>query len=213
MLPASWPAAGPPAAGAQSDLAGERTAARRMHPALVLLAAAQVVNLVTMGFVAPDIIDAFRADPPKTASGWQLSQNLAAVPALIALVLLIMWSFRIATIASNLHYPARRSPAWAVGGWFIPIANMWFPYRSIRDSLRPGSTAADVVGRWWVCYIASAYWIVPVFVVGLVSTSAALALALPGIVAALLSVRLGWEVVDTVLADHTEAIEALTPGA
>jgi hypothetical protein len=184
----------------------EQRAARRAHPALALQAAGQVVNLLTTALAAPEIWDGIRGDAPTTVSGWQTSQNLAVVPVLVSLVLLLLWSYRAALIAHNLHYPARRSPVWAVAGWLIPIVNLWFPYRSLRDSLAPGNPDKRLVGRWWACYITSTYWTIPVFLTGVSSSAVGLAVALPGVIASLVAARLGWEVVDAILADHTAAI-------
>ena len=189
-----------------ADLALEQRAARRAHPALALQAAGQVVNLVTTALAASELWDSISGDEPATVSGWQRSQNLAVVPVLVSLVLLLLWSHRVAQIAHNLHYPARRSPGWAVAGWLVPIVNLWFPYRSLRDSLAPGNPDQRLVGRWWACYIASTYWTIPVFLAAIESSALGLAVALPGVVAALVAARLGWEVVDAILADHTAAI-------
>jgi len=217
VAPPRWPTAevaSRPAADAATDLQLEQRAARRAHPAIALQAAAQVVNLITTAFAASATWDALQSpDNPSSPSGWETSQQLAAIPVLLALVLLMLWSHRVATIGRNLHYPARRSPVWAAAGWLLPIVNIWFPYRSIRDSLAPGNPDQHLVGRWWGCYIASTYWVIPVFAVGVASPALALAIALPGVVTALLSARFGFSVVDAVLADHTAGIgRALGPG-
>jgi len=52
-------------------------------------------------------------------------------------------------------YPARRSPALGVGGWFIPVCNFWFPYQAIRDCLPPGHPARRMVLHMWLWFIAS----------------------------------------------------------
>jgi hypothetical protein len=28
----------------------------------------------------------------------------------------------------------RHAPGWAVGGWFCPVVNLWFPYQLVRDT-------------------------------------------------------------------------------
>src|SRR5207253_3556000 len=81
-----------------TDLALEHRAARRAHPALALQAAGQVVNLVTTALAASEIWDTIRTDEQTTVSGWQRSQNLAVVPLLLSLVLLLLWSHRVALI-------------------------------------------------------------------------------------------------------------------
>lgn len=57
------------------------------------------------------------------------------------------------------HYGA----GWAVGGWFVPVANLWIPVRVVRDVVRgsvldsPGDERRDtaVVAAWWAALVAS----------------------------------------------------------
>lgn len=58
-----------------------------------------------------------------------------------------------------------QSAGWAIGGWFVPIANLLFPYRTAREtwdasaqnapdgSYRPVS--GTVVVAWWLALVAS----------------------------------------------------------
>lgn len=68
-------------------------------------------------------------------------------------VLLLMWQFKAAYTARMLRLPARRSPGLGVGGWFIPIVNLWFPYQAIRDCLPVGHSGRRVVQGMWACFI------------------------------------------------------------
>jgi hypothetical protein len=54
-----------------------------------------------------------------------------------------------------LHWPARRSPGWGVGFWFIPIVNFWMPYQAMRDCLPPGDPNRAVVLRYWLFWIGA----------------------------------------------------------
>ncbi|WP_420121026.1 DUF4328 domain-containing protein [Nakamurella sp.] len=54
----------------------------------------------------------------------------------------------------------RRSQGWAVGGWFVPVVNLWFPFTIARDILAgsrpPGSadrSGQTVVTLWWIVWI------------------------------------------------------------
>ncbi len=57
----------------------------------------------------------------------------------------------------------RRTPGWAIGGWFIPFANLWIPRGIARDVLRasqPDPYASEVrhqglLNAWWGMWIAS----------------------------------------------------------
>jgi hypothetical protein len=58
------------------------------------------------------------------------------------------------------------TPAWAVGWWFVPIANLWKPFQSVRELWRVSKTGVDdalwagertwpVIGWWWGVWLAS----------------------------------------------------------
>ncbi|MET8897495.1 DUF4328 domain-containing protein [Streptomyces albogriseolus] len=56
-----------------------------------------------------------------------------------------------------------RRPGWAIGGWFIPFANLWIPRGIAQDVLRasqPDPYASEVrhqglLNAWWGTWIAS----------------------------------------------------------
>ena len=48
------------------------------------------------------------------------------------------------------------SPGGAVGWWFVPIANMFQPYRVVAEVWRnsnPAGGGGMVVGLWWVLFV------------------------------------------------------------
>lgn len=56
----------------------------------------------------------------------------------------------------------RFSPGLAVGGWFIPIVNWFFPYQSVRELWQASSGRPDwthqqwsILGWWWAFFLAS----------------------------------------------------------
>lgn len=61
--------------------------------------------------------------------------QLVNVVQLALLIVLLIWIYRAATAAAQLGIPARRGPGWAVGSWFIPVLNLWWPYQSLQDLL------------------------------------------------------------------------------
>jgi hypothetical protein len=92
--------------------------------------------------------------------------SLASLPTIVVGVLFLIWFHRAATIAARLGRPARRTPGWAVGGWFIPIGNFFLPYQSARDLFRPGESARRrVVARWWAAYLLAGLVSLPLSVV------------------------------------------------
>ena len=80
---------------------------------------------------------------------------LAEVPVIVVGVLFVIWFHRAATVASRLSRPARRTPGWAVGGWLIPIGNLYIPYQSALDLFRPAEPDRATVKRWWLAYLVA----------------------------------------------------------
>lgn len=62
----------------------------------------------------------------------------------------------------------RTTPGWAVGWWFIPVANLWMPFVAMRelDRRSMGREAAPrsgaLVGVWWLVWVAA--WLLPAVV-------------------------------------------------
>ncbi|MGQ0824292.1 MAG: DUF4328 domain-containing protein [Actinomycetota bacterium] len=83
-------------------------------------------------------------------------------------ILLIVWLYQVARSAARHNAVGRRwSPGWAVGGWFIPLANMVIPWLVFRENEKIAHSAA--VGRipmwphaplpltsnlWWVLVVS-----------------------------------------------------------
>lgn len=47
----------------------------------------------------------------------------------------------------------RWSPGWAVGGWFVPIANLFIPYQTLRDLWSSADERPSLPLYWWVVWI------------------------------------------------------------
>ena len=147
---------------------------------------------------ALDEVEASQADE------WWL--NVASLLPLACLAAMAVWSNRVATVARNLRYPARRSPAWAAAGWFVPVVNLWFPYQSIVDSVSPMNPRRGRVLRWWLLYtVGGAMLGVLVLLVVFDAVSPAAA-AVPMAGVGLLQVLFGLQVVDLVHEDHAGAV-------
>ncbi len=60
-------------------------------------------------------------------------------------ILLVIWAWRATKnlVAWNLRH--RWSPGWAIGGWFVPVANLWIPYQVVQEAWRStaGPATAD----------------------------------------------------------------------
>lgn len=89
---------------------------------------------------------------------------------LVLLVLLVVWMFQSHGIADRLRPGSRRwTRGWTIGGWFIPIANLFMPKRVMNEIeriataprvggvLAPGwqQTRTSAIGWvWWVTFVA-----------------------------------------------------------
>ena len=85
-----------------------------------------------------------------------LASSLQTAASLVVLV----WLYRAATAAHRLGIPMRRSPAWAVGAWFVPVINLWWPCQAMRDLLPPEhGTRRTITVLWWLYLVALATYL------------------------------------------------------
>ncbi len=81
-------------------------------------------------------------------------------------VLFVIWFHRTRRNAEVFEPGVQRmGPGWAVGGWFVPVANLWFPYRvasgiweaSVRLHPDGGwrTVPKTVLNLWWGGWIVS----------------------------------------------------------
>ena len=81
---------------------------------------------------------------------------LLVVLTAIAVVVACVWQHRAASAGRALGLPARHSPAWGVGAWFVPVVNLWIPYGAIRDCLPPDDPRRVRVLQWWIAWLIAA---------------------------------------------------------
>lgn len=74
--------------------------------------------------------------------------NMARLPiVLLHLAVHILCAFWLYRACANAQASGRRlktSPAWAIGWWFVPVANLWKPYQALAEVWR-----ASGVGESW----------------------------------------------------------------
>lgn len=120
-------------------------------------------------------------------------------------ILLLVWIYRAATAAAALRIPARRSPGWAVGGWFVPVVNVWFPCQSLRDLLPTEHPTRSRILWLWIGVIVAQLASVVGLILALFEPSWAV-LAGVGAVAVAAGIALGRTVIDDVLACHEQLL-------
>ncbi len=113
------------------------------------------------------------ARPSRTSTTWPASRSFALLVVtglLIAVfVLTIVWEWRLAKNHQLLGRPDTPfGPGWAIGAWFIPLANLVIPILQFRDlwkgsapGLPPGSpvwkrqSTGALLWVWWGLFVAS----------------------------------------------------------
>ena len=123
-----------------------------------------LATLGEMYFLFGESVDIFLAEGPLFL-GLQLAYGVAGLLQFVMLiasyVLVSMWTYR---AMKNLHIVrepgVEMSPGWAVGWYFIPIANLWKPFEGMlqiwRDSHHMAGQdekVANYVGWWWALWI------------------------------------------------------------
>jgi hypothetical protein len=90
-----------------------------------------------------------------------LTMSIYALP--LAVVFLI-WKYR---SYANLHAAQIEglefSPAWSIGWYFVPVANLWMPFRAMQGLYRASVQGNDkigykklgAIGLWWICFWAN----------------------------------------------------------
>jgi hypothetical protein len=130
---------------------------------------------------------------------------LVGVVTLAAVVVACIWQHRAASAGRALGIPSRRSPAWGVGSWFVPIVNLWMPYSAVRDCLPPGHPHRPRVLQWWIAWLLAAYLSTAAAVCALVSTGVALVVSVPAALACLAVIAWAPGIVVAIAAAHREA--------
>ena len=83
-----------------------------------------------------------------------------AVMVLAAAVVFLVW-LRRARINSGPLRRHRYSPGWAIGGWFIPVANLWIPYQVVSDVWQASTpqrpAPSGVLNAWWTTLLIGGF--------------------------------------------------------
>jgi hypothetical protein len=181
------------ASGAVSGLvawAGAASWARYFHALRVYFHAVGTVPAGTHNLVAPQ--------PPP-------GSYLLTPLILAAEVLFLLWQYRAAKTARALGYPARRSPGWGVGSYFVPVVNLWMPYQALRDCLPVGHVARASVLRAWLLGISTA--LINASLIFTLAEDRSVGVILLGVdLLALAALALnGWRVVSAIADVHEQA--------
>ena len=83
-----------------------------------------------------------------------ISWLLVAFP--VSVVMVSLWVHRAYANLEPLGRRGSRSPALAVGWFFIPIANLWKPYQVMAEISNKtlGAVPRGLLASWWACWLA-----------------------------------------------------------
>jgi hypothetical protein len=202
-----------PTPNPRADLAAEQGAAVWARRAFVAVGVSRVLYVVTGIVVFNDLIDRLQRAIDTNGrldnggSAVQVATAPLSILGVLALVGVIMWTYRAVALARNLGYPMTHTPGWAIAGWLVPIVNFWFPYQVVRDCLPPHHPGRRLVARWWTLYLVTSFgYFIPVVVSIVVSVGIAYAVAAPFVLLIALEAITARQVVDAVTADHERAV-------
>jgi hypothetical protein len=168
------PPPGPPDTAPPASFTLEHKRARRVIGLLGATSIALVVSIVAeayeMGVLARVADDGFvTRSEADTIDAWILATNvLAAVLILMTGVAWLMWQHRAhVNIRSAAGGGGSLSftPAWGVGCWFVPFANLVLPYRAVAELAResrpgpaptgdrPERATPAVIPAWWASWV------------------------------------------------------------
>ncbi|MEW1693906.1 DUF4328 domain-containing protein [Streptomyces sp. NPDC093249] len=142
------------------------------HAVVALLGATVVIDLFSV-FATSELHAAVTGRPAGDVSPLLFAQGIVAVAALLQILalvatatLFIIWFHRLRQNAGVWAGDLQgRSAGWAIGAWFIPIANLWMPRGIAADiwrSSRAEPFGADrprellLLNGWWTVFVLDA---------------------------------------------------------
>jgi hypothetical protein len=72
---------------------------------------------------------------------------------LVAMITFLVWIHRVFVAIRASGGTTSWSPGWAVGGWFLPVANAVIPWLTVRDALKALGKPTALAGAWWLTWL------------------------------------------------------------
>lgn len=148
----------------------------------------------------PAAMNPFLSVSPSVLAGVQLVNAVQ----LGLMILLLFWVYRAATAAAHLGIPARRSPGWAVGSWFIPVINLWWPCQALRDMLPVDHPSRRRITVLWIVWVVGGLVAAGSLLAWMFGIDAALYTGAAGHLASASALLGGRGLIDAVLASHEQ---------
>jgi hypothetical protein len=159
-----------PSAPAAAGFRDPTTLTRWLTILLWFNAALAVISAVSSGFELKLLndIEAGIALSPGQAEANDLRQQIIGgvhfVVIVASIVIFCIWIYRANYNARQLGAADMRfSPGWAVGWYFIPIANLWKPYQAMKEIWKASADPAhwqdqprgSILPVWWTFFLLS----------------------------------------------------------
>ncbi|GAA3073733.1 hypothetical protein GCM10017562_46900 [Streptomyces roseofulvus] len=117
----------------------------------------------TEGWLLADPLAAAEAFAGIEAGGLALPAFAFALTGIATAVVFLIWFHRVRQNAGVFAPDSQtRTEGWAIGAWFIPLANLWIPRQiavevwraSRRDpSAADGARELTLLNSWWTCFV------------------------------------------------------------
>lgn len=92
----------------------------------------------------------------------QTAAHIELLALIVTGVIFIAWLYRARRNAEAFNAEVHRHrPGWAIGGWFVPIMNLWVPYQVTTDILLAGEAPTAqrrgylLIRAWWAGWVIS----------------------------------------------------------
>jgi hypothetical protein len=220
------PTPGPPAIDIPAAHRGEERTFKWARAAVCAWGAIVLSELIVVIALAGRVrrdLDRFFSEIPTAQPGQQPSPSFAGLQRVsIALdlsqllligvtVVFFVWQYHAARVAQGLGYPARTSPGFGVGSWFIPVINLWFPYWALCDCLPPDHALRSNALKAWLAYLGAGFCTPVAGITAMFSTVAAIIALAVAVAFTALAVALGSRLITAVNDDHRRAVPRALP--
>lgn len=139
------------------------------------VAVADVVSIVAGGYarqvydegMADDFLRFDEAVANRADTLYQASSSLQVLTFLATVVVFLVWFRRVRRNAEVFDaYAHTMRPGWAIGGWFVPVGNLWLPHRvasGIWTASSPGGSHGAPARRgllhaWWAVLLCAEFF-------------------------------------------------------
>jgi Domain of unknown function (DUF4328) len=163
------------------------------RPAAAAQAVRTPANITISLLVVTMVVDAWRIATAAQGADDDASTLVAALVFVLTGLAFIQWLYRARRNLDELGATGLRwRPSWAIGGWFIPVANLVIPLLVVREidradpQPRPGRWIFAAWATTWTVYSVPSYG----FVQDRDGADAEIALQVVGIVAAVCAILL-----------------------